>query len=183
MLVSRTIQIAQVQRSWLGQNTMPQVRSSDSCLISPRHFSLLLAILSALVVLGCGKQTGPVAQEQSNLSWLGSKYGMFVGSHRGRTPKSIDEFKKFVEKKTKAAELERLKVKDVNELFISPRDGKPFKMVNHAKLPPLVGGQPPPIVFYEEVGHDGKRSIAYLGGNTQTIENSALQSLLPAEGR
>jgi hypothetical protein len=120
---------------------------------------------------------------QSNLAWLGGKYGMFVSSHRGRPPKNMDEFRKFVAMKTTSAELERLKVKSPDELFVSPRDGKTFKIITYSKLPPYVGGQAPPIVFYEEVGQDGQRAIAYLGGNTQTVDETTLQSLLPAGSR
>lgn len=124
-----------------------------------------------------------MSQVQTNLGWLGSKYARFVSSYSGRPPKNLDEFRKYVEKKTTAAELERLKVKNAGELFHSPRDGKPLKMVTYTRLPPLVAGQPSPVVFYEEVGQDGKRAIAYLGGNTQTVDEATLQSLLPAASR
>jgi hypothetical protein len=151
---------------------------------SSRCRGLLLIACLAGVIAGCGGQTGgEVSQVQSNLGWLGSKYAMFVGSHRGRAPKNIDEFRQYVEKKTTSQELERLKVKSVDELFISPRDGKPVKMITYSKLPAFVGGQPPPVVFHEEAGKDGKLTIVYLGGNTQTVDAADLQTLLPVGGR
>ncbi len=154
-----------------------------SFLFSTRYRRLLLAMGLIAAILGCGRPTGEIAPVQSNLGWLGSKYGMFVSAHRGRPPKNIDEFEQFVEKKTTTAELDRLKVKSTDELLVSPRDGKPFKIVTYSKLPPFVGGQPPPVVFYEEVGQDGQRAIAYLGGNTQTVDEATLKSLLPAGSR
>jgi len=123
---------------------------------------------------------------QSNLGWLGSKYGMFVGAHRGRPPKNLDEFRKFVEKQITPAEYERLKAKSVDELFTSPRDGKPFKMVVYTKLPAMTAGQPPPpppVVFHEEIGQEGSLAVAYLGGNTKTLDQAQLKSLLPGNSR
>jgi hypothetical protein len=139
----------------------------------------LLAMCFAGAIAGCGGQTGEVSPVQANLSWLGNKYGMFVSSHGGRTPKNVDEFRKYIEKKTTAAELERLKAKNVGELFVSPRDGKPLRMITYSKLPALAGGQPPPVVFHEEVGQQGNRAIVYLGGSTQTVDEATLQTLLP----
>ena len=159
------------------------VRLASCFLISPRRRRLMFSISLACAMVGCEGQTGEVSQVQSNLGWLGTKYGMFVSAHRGRTPKNIDEFRKYIEKKTTAAEMERLKVKSVEELFVSSQDGKPFKFITYSKLPPLVGGQPPPVVFHEEIGQDGQRAIAYLGGNTQTVDEATLQSLLPAGSR
>jgi hypothetical protein len=131
-------------------------------------------------------ETGEVSQAQVKLGWLGGKYGMFVGSHRGRAPKDADELRQYIEKKTTPAELARLKVKSVDELFTSPSDGKPFKMVTYAKLPAMMKGQPPPpppVVFYEEIGQAGTRAVAYLGGNTRTVDEATLKTMLPAGGR
>lgn len=139
-----------------------------------------------MLIAGCGGQTGEVSQVQSNLAWLGSKYGMFVSAHRGRSPKDLDELRKFVENTTTADELARLKVSRVDELFTSPRDGKPLKMVSYAKLPGMTKGQPPPpppAVLYEEVGLDGNRAVAYLGGNTRTVDEATLKTMLPAGSR
>jgi hypothetical protein len=145
-----------------------------------------IAVSLLLSLAGCGKQTGEVSPVQSNLGWLGSQYGMFVSSHRGRPPKNDEEFRKYIEKTATPQELDRLKAKSVDELFTSPRDGKPFKMVTYAKLPGLTKGQPPPappVVLYEEAGQGGKFAVAYLGGNTQTVDQATLRSLLPTGGR
>ncbi len=110
-------------------------------------------------------------------------YGMFVGQHRGRTPKDVDELRKFVEKRLSAEELSRLKVAKASDLFVSPRDGKPFKMVTYSKLPLPAIGESPPIVLYEEVGQDGNRAIAFLGGGTRSVDEAELQKLLPASSK
>jgi hypothetical protein len=149
---------------------------------SGRRHTLRVSVLfvTASWAIGCAPETGPIAQEQTNLAWLGSMYGMYIGAHQGQPPQSVDELRKFVTERTDAAELSRLKVSDVKQLFTSPRDGKPFVMVNHKKLPPREGGQPPPVVLYEAVGEGGERAVAFLGGGTQVVNESELTKLLPA---
>lgn len=150
---------------------------------SDRHAGVVSLILIALCA-GCGqRQSGPVAQEQTNLGWLGSMYGMYIGQHKGETPKTIDDLRAFVEKTMTAEKLARLKVANVGELFISPRDGQPFTLVSYAKLPPPAGGQPAPVVLYETEGQNGRRAVAFLGGSTRTVDEQELQKLLPAQAK
>jgi hypothetical protein len=139
-----------------------------------------MLLLVVCTVISCRQQTGPISQEQTNLSWLGSMYAMYIGANQGQPPQTIDDLRKFVIQRTSAAELSRLKVSDVNQLFISPRDGKPFVMVSYKKLPTREGGQQPPVVLYEADGQNGERAVAFPGGNTQVVNASELSSLLPA---
>ena len=146
--------------------------------------NLFVVLVVACVLAGCGrKSTGPIAQEQTNLSWLGSQYGMYISQQQGHAPKTIDDLRKFVEATTTPEQLGRLKVAKVGELFISPRDGKPFAMISYDKFQPPAGGQPPPIVLYETVGQNGKRSIAFLGGGTKTVDENELQKMLPPKAK
>ena len=138
-----------------------------------------LMAIAGCVLASCQAETGPIAQEQTNLSWLGSMYAMYIGAHQGQPPQTIDELRKFVSERTSAAELSRLKVNDVNQLFLSPRDGKPFAMVNYKKLPPREGGEPSPVVLYEAFGQGGQRAVAFLGGGTQVVNEGELPKLLP----
>jgi hypothetical protein len=133
---------------------------------------------------GCGrKATGPIAQDQTNLSWLASEYGMYVSQKQGHAPKTIDDLRKYVEATTTPEQLSRLKVANIGDLFISPRDGKPFAMIFYDKFPQRAGGQPPPIVLYEAVGQNGQRSVAFLGGATRTIDENELQKMLPSSSK
>lgn len=162
---------------------MPPIGKNGAKLYRPAYcgkLTVALIVGISLLLSGCGRKSGPVAQEQTNLGWLGSMYGMFVGQHRGRTPKNIDEFRKFVELRIKPDQLARLKVAKADDLFVSPRDGKPFQMVAYSKLTPPAIGQPPPIVFYEQVGENGQRAVAFLGGGTRQVDEATLQNLLPA---
>lgn len=160
-----------------------RVRCVLSVRRASRHAKLrrsVWLVLLASSFVGCRQQTGEVSQVDTNLGWLGNLYGQYIGDNQGHTPKNIEEFRKYVETRSSADELARLNVSNANELFVSPRDGKPFQMVSYAKLPPPVGGEPPPIVLYESAGKDGKRVVAFPGGGTQTMAEEELQKILPA---
>jgi len=163
----------------------PKSESAGRKIFCPLSFAKLLAVLLvACVFAGCNrKATGPIAQDQTNLSWLGSKYGMYISQQQGHAPKTIDDLRKFVEATTTPEQLGRLKVAKVDDLFISPRDGKPFAMISYEKFPPPAAGQPPPIVLYEAVGQNGQRSIAFLGGGTKTVDENELQKMLPPKSK
>ena len=159
-----------------------RVRAQLGCNLSSWVGRLLVLCLASSLA-GCGGQKGEVSQVQTNLAWLGNMYGKYIGQHKGETPKTIDDFRKFVESKTSAEQLARLKVANVNELFISPRDGKPFRMVSYEKIPAHAGGEPPPVVLYEEAGQGSERIVVYLGGGTGRLDDAKLQSMLPAGKR
>lgn len=138
----------------------------------------------AVALAGCGApKTGPVAAEQTSLGWLGTMYGMYIGQHGGQTPKSIDDLRKFVDKTMKPEMLTRLNVQNIDALFVSPRDGKPYVLVSYAKLPPPTGGQPAPLVLYEAEGQGGQHAAAFLGGNTRQVSDQELQQLLPTQSK
>ena len=124
-----------------------------------------------------------MAQEQSSLAWLGAMYGMYLGQHQGQAPKTIDDLRKFVEKKTSADQLARLGAANVNDLFVSQRDGKPFVMVSYKKPPSMEEEGLPPVVLYEAEGENGKKAVAFLGAGTRTVDDNELQKLLPADAK
>jgi hypothetical protein len=142
---------------------------------------LLSMCLGWMLLAGCGRSSGPIAQEQTNLACLGHMYGMYISQNKGETPKSLDDLKKFVEKKISQDRLAQLKVASANDLFVSPRDGQPFTLVSYNKLPPMKPGELPPIVLYETSGRSGQHAVAYLGGNTSTLDEAELQKSLPAK--
>jgi hypothetical protein len=183
------------ERGWLGGwggvFDAPELATwsiEDSAPATPIPFSqltkfgtLFTLVMIAALLAGCGQKSGPIAQEQTNLSWLGSMYSMYIAQNGGRAPKSIDELRKFVETRSTPDVLTRLKIASMNELFVSPRDGKPFVLVSYAKLPAPTAGQPPPLVLYETAGQNGEHAVAFLGGGTQTVSATDLQKLLPPE--
>jgi hypothetical protein len=147
------------------------------------YFKLTFVTLVLASLTSCGRQSGPVAQEQTNLSWLGSMYRTYVVQNQGRPPKNLDELRKFVEAKTTTEQLARLKVANPGELFVSPRDGKPFAMVSYAKVPDPAAGSPPPVVLYEVEGQNGERAVSFLGGGTKSVDETEFRQLVPAQAK
>jgi hypothetical protein len=150
-----------------------------------RSWSALPIVLAAIAVFtaGCGQKAKPVDQKQMNLSWLGSMYRTYISQNQGHPPKTIDDFRKYVEKNTGPEQLARLNVSTINDLFISPGDGKPFALVSYDKLPAREPGSIPPIVIYESQGAGGTRAVAFLGGNTRLLDESEFQKLLPSNAK
>jgi hypothetical protein len=142
-----------------------------------------VSLAAASLLTSCRQQAEEVSPVHKNLGWLGSQYARYVGQNQGQTPKTLEELQKFVQENTSPEELSRLGLADARELFVSPRDGKPFRMVSYAKLPPPAMGEPSPVVLYEEAGQDGKRAVAYLGGGTDELDEATLQKSLPAAKR
>lgn len=108
---------------------------------------------------------------------------MYISQQQGNAPKTIQDLRKFVEAKTTPEQLARLKVATFDELFTSPRDNKPFVLVSYDKFPTFVAGQQPPLVLYEATAQDDKRSVAFLGGNTRTLDETEFQKILPTSAK
>jgi hypothetical protein len=163
------------------RNDKPLVGGADLITNELRTVYQLVLVGSLIAALpGCGRQGAEVRPVQNKLGWLGSMYGMYVAENQGRTPRKLDDFKKYIEKRTTAEQLSRLGVSSVEELFTSPRDGKPFQLIAYETLPPREADKDAPIVLYETQGADGRRAIAYLGGATMTVDENVLPQMLPA---
>jgi hypothetical protein len=159
---------------------LPMSESLGSVASTFRYLGSFVVVLAVVVSLvGCRQKSGPIAQEQVNLAWLGQMYAKYASQNNGAPPKTIDDFQKFVEQKTNAERLANLKVASANELFISPRDSKPFTMVVYDKLPTMKAGEQPPVVLYESEGKSGRRAIALLGGVTRTVDEAEVQKMVP----
>lgn len=148
------------------------VRATASLLL------LLLVELPVLALVGCGAPS-EVPQEEPvvHLKALAVLYGRYVGSHRGQSPPSEAEFKKFIQSLPKT-ELETLKVADVDSLFISPRDNQPYQVQYNIPLPPP-GPQGAPVVAYEQTGSGGERYVATSLGDVQLVDEAKFQEVAP----
>ncbi len=130
------------------------------------------AVIACLVPLGCGgTQTATEEQEKSNLKPLAILYGKFLPPHRGQPPANEDELKQFIKSLSKE-ELDSLGVTDVDSLFVSSRDGKPYKIV-------YGGAKTPEIVAYEQEGVEGKRFVADNLGGVRSVDEAEFKKLVP----
>lgn len=136
----------------------------------------LVSILTLSLVLGCqnGATTSPT--ESSNLKPLAVMYGRFISSNQGRGPKDEQELKEFI-KSQPSQELSNLGVTDVESLFVSARDKKPYKL----KFDPVpaVPGQTSNIFAWEQVGIQGKRYVAGTLGEIMEVDENKFRQLVP----
>ncbi|MFO0870306.1 MAG: hypothetical protein U0935_15360 [Pirellulales bacterium] len=126
---------------------------------------------------GCNDTAAKISQESSNLKPLMVLYGQYVGTHRGQPPANEAEFKAYVKALDPAA-LKSLGVTDVDGLFVSSRDNKPYVILyGPASGPPGPAGQP--VIAYEQEGVAGKRYVASTLGAVEEVDPARFQELVP----
>ena len=143
-----------------------------------RWMHCLGALLVALTLVGCGAQSDVAQrQETTHLRSLVSLY-RHAASTLGRPPADEVEFKDFIRNKAKAM-VDALKIANVDELFVSERDGQPF-VVLYGRRPPEVA---PDLVAYERTGVAGKRYVGYSLGVVQEVDEQRFAELVPESSR
>jgi hypothetical protein len=126
-----------------------------------RMMGKLFAAVSLVgLIVGCNGQKPVDVSElnKTNIAKLRNAYSIYMNQHQFTGPKNEKELKDFVKSDlTAKVLLERMGVKpdDIDGIFVSDRDGKPFKVRWG-----LLGMADFPIVFEAE-GKDGKRMVAY----------------------
>jgi hypothetical protein len=136
----------------------------------------LVALLAWILVAGCESPKTFSETEASNLKPLAVMYGRYIGSNQGRGPKDQQEFKAFIQSRPKE-ELTNLNASDVESLFVSSRDKKPYKFKFDSK--PAVPGQSANIFAWEQDGLDGKRYVAGTLGEILEIDEQKFRELVP----
>ena len=131
---------------------------------------------AALLLVGCSRDTtaDDVAKlNKSNIQRLANFYsGMqngYASTKGSNPPKDEAEFKEYV----RAYPADKLKMMgvdagNIDELFKSERDGKPFKI--RYKVGGGRGSVAP--VIFEQDGKDGKKQVGFTGGNVEDVDQS-----------
>lgn len=112
-----------------------------------------------------------------HLSRLGLWYGQFAGQNGGKPAKTAEQLRQFGQSRLNSQQMAALRVADVGELFVSPRDGQPYKMVNYDRL--MAPSGVPVVVFYEQKGQEGIHRVALLGGGSLALDEQKLVVLVP----
>lgn len=133
---------------------------------------LLIASLSALA--GCGGETqGARAKEQSHIRAITGLYAK-VASDLGRDPADEQQFKGAISQTNFKPEV--FGVENIDELFVSERDGQPLVIV-YGKPPK---GLAPGVIAYEQVGVDGVRLVGFKIGQVEEADAARFAELVPA---
>jgi hypothetical protein len=106
-------------------------------------------------------------------------YDKYAGQHNGKPPASMNDLRGHIQQSIKPEDLATLGVASLDDLFVSPRDRQPYKLIPLARLPPLAGRHPGPVVIYEQQGLEGKRFVGYLGGRTEEVDADRFRQLVP----
>lgn len=129
-------------------------------------------IILAVCATGCSSEsTGPDSGSQ-NVQLVADYYSLFLKENR-RLPKDEAEFKNFLG--PVVAEDAKAKGKTVEELLISPRDGKPLVLFTKENPPPEGAA----LAVYEQVGKNGSRYLADTAGNIQEVDEVTFRTLVP----
>lgn len=131
-----------------------------------------------VIAAGCqdksGRELEPV---ESNVKNIAIFYGRYVSQNRGRTPPNEEALKKFIASHP-ANELAALKITDVGQLFVSPRDKQPYVVRYGVVLPPP-SPTGSPVVAYEKEGVGGRRFVAFAHAGVEELDDDRFRELVP----
>ena len=158
-------------------------------------------LMLALLLGGCGGSHDDKRSEgERRLQILAQVFTRYAGANKGSPPADEKALKSFIGGLS-AAEREGLKITNVDELFISPRDQQPFKVRYGIRagggvpgVPAGPRGAPPPeitvgpgsgmpgpasspVIAYEQNGANGKRYVAFATGEVREVSAAEAQSL------
>lgn len=158
---------------------MENLQRKGKTVIRMAAWSLFAGV--CLLALGCGgAQRQAEQREESRLKPLALFYGQFTGQHRGNPPADEAQLKDFIRSQGPEA-LASFQVKDVDGLFLSERDGKPYVVLygDAAKSnPPGPAGAP--VVAYEQEGIGSMRFVASSMGAVEEVDEPRFRELVPA---
>jgi hypothetical protein len=140
-------------------------------------FTLTWVALFLLALSGCRSQTQSRERQQSNLRPLAVFYGKFIGRHRGQPPANEAEFKAFL-KTIPATELALFGVENVEGIFTSSRDQKPY-IVLYGSPSSKAAESPDRVIAYEQDGAKGKRFVAFVIGKIDEVDEARFRQLVP----
>jgi hypothetical protein len=141
--------------------------------------SLLAGAGLLLLLSGCGSPfANPTHDvEKSHLRWL-----LKVRTHavsQGQSLKSQDDYKRYIqnlEPELREKIVQGAGVSNVEELFVSERDGQPY-VIFYSQRPEGVAND---LVGYEQTGVDGRRYVGYgLGVVGEEVDEQQFAELVP----
>ena len=126
---------------------------------------------------GCGSSTSGVTQTdtKTQIERLFNLYKSYVDTKQKgpANEKALKEYAKELSDK----QLDELLIgKDVESIFVSPRDKEPFQIVYGQSLS---GGGEPVAVIYEKTGQNGLKYASLSMGYTEEYDEETLKGYLP----
>jgi len=146
--------------------------------------SAFLFTACLLVLSGCSSDNVAsvvAAKNSSNIKRVLNMYTAYTQTH-GKGPADETQLKDFITKEMPADTLKLMTIDPakVDDMFISERDGKPFKI-----KPGLHWGGPGsanPAVVFETEGRGGIRQVAFGFGNVEDVDDAKYKELWEGKG-
>lgn len=137
-----------------------------------------LGLLVLALTLGCGgPEAGDLLAQANgdNVARLSNLYQAFQSRHDWRGPADEAEFKAFLNG-WNPKKLEAIGVAPgaIDEVFVSPRDGEPFKV--RYGVPGHIMGSSAAVVF-EATGVGGKREVGFLDMSSREVDEAEYERL------
>ena len=136
-------------------------------------FAFLFVLLATI---GCGR-TSPDdairASNKSNIQRLSNCYAMYQFNNGWQGPKDEASFKEYLNG-VRPKILERMGITDVDAIFVSERDGQPFK-VRYA-VNGTARGTSEAVVFESE-GSGGKKMVGFLNMTQREVDQAEYDEL------
>ena len=148
--------------------------------INSWRFAVCIGSLFVGLVTGCSNGNNPesalASANGTNLQRLANLYSAYQSEHDWRGPQDEAEFKAFLHSYN-PANLQRIGIdpNNIDALFISERDGQPFKI--RYGVAGNVMGSPEPVIF-EATGAGGKRLVGFLNMEQREVDAGEYDALL-----
>ena len=127
-------------------------------------FCFALAVATTFST-GCGSSVNSLEQNDPariRMQSLAIMYASYLSHNGGKLPPNETELKKFISATGKSFLAER-KIANLDELFVSPRDGQRL-LVGYGTEKLVRGFSTDPIVAHEQTGVKGMRLVAFPSG-------------------
>jgi hypothetical protein len=154
---------------------------------SKRHWHRALLSSIALIITllsegGCSDNSASAiaAANNSNIKRLTNLYSAYQAAHSFQGPPDEAALKAFVKEQAPwRLQLMQVDPNKIDELFISERDHKPFKVrYNVTSGPGAVNA-----LAFEQEGVGGKRQVCFNGGNIEESDEAQYQQMLDGRWR
>ena len=146
-------------------------------LIQKLRLEFVFAAVMMIVVSGCSSESAidlVKRANNSNIQKLSNLYIQYQADHDFVGPDSIETFRKYVENDVPDFIKERIELTSTDELFVSERDGQPFKI--RLEVIGSARGCSEPAIFEAE-GKDGKFLVGFLNMTTREVEKNEYEDL------
>lgn len=143
-----------------------------------RNILLGSAFVGCMIVAvsGCGDLSSEDAvsqQNDTNIKRLSNLYFRYQSGNGWNGPESEDEFREYVKNVPQFIK-ERIGFTSVDDLFVSQRDGQPFKI--RLEVKGSARGCSEPAIF-ETDGVEGKRMVGFLNMMQREVEEQEYNDL------